>query len=586
MSQIITAAFAHYWQQCLTDGQPVVLGEFVLANIPGLDPDADIDPGIALPPDALIVHRQAVDQVGTVNLDTVAYSIVMDTSIGDFSFNAMYLINAAAGVVAMAVHKRSEEKWHTDESTGQLGNSVVKTMLMEYDRASEATATHVDASTWQIDYAARLRGLDEDMRLQARQFFGPATFYGEGFLLTEADGNYSVQPGLAYVGGLRVSLDEVANVVPTAAALWLDVYRAGSLLSAWENHAALVFADELADFVDEAGYQHYVAKVADINADNSVTDARRVPSLTVTGDAEGQAVLAGDGMVIEVSIPGKLAQADYQPRPDSLRGDVPTIQNKDMDTCLPGEFGLYETSSCAHSPAGAGNWFYCETKSINADGSLIQLAWPYAGVGVLAWRNWRKNTEDWDDNWREAYDSGNKPTLGDIGGLPPVGAVLFFDDGALNPAVIYPGTTWARVAANQNIRGAVEGEAGGLTGGSDSAALGVEHMPPHAHTVNDHVHYVPPHAHYLFNSGYSNYGAPLNNAPSGPVADGGISRSTSDRDDYLLMASVGGNWVGVSSSAGETNTGGAAPATNVQGAGAAFSVLNAFYKLHIWKRLS
>ncbi|WP_421179504.1 phage tail protein [Aeromonas enteropelogenes] len=586
MSQIITAAFAHYWQQCLTDGQPVVLDEFVLANIPDLDPDADIDPGITLPPDTQIVHRQAVDQVGTVNLDTVAYSIVMDTSVGDFSFNAMYLINAAAGVMAMVVHKRSEEKWHTDESTGQLGNSVVKTMLMEYDRASEATATHVDASTWQIDYAARLRGLDEDMRLQARQFFGPATFYGEGFLLTEADGNYSVQPGLAYVGGLRVSLGEATSVAPTAGALWLDVYRAGSLLSAWENHAALVFADELVDFVDEAGYQHYVAKIADIAADNSVADARRVPSLTVTGDAEGQAVLAGDGMVIEVSIPGKLAQADYQPRPDSLRGDVPTIQNKDMDTCLPGEFGLYETSSCAHSPAGAGNWFYCETKSINADGSLIQLAWPYAGVGVLAWRNWRKSTEDWDDNWREAYDSGNKPTLGDIGGVPPVGAVLFFEDSALNPAVIYPGTTWARIAANQNIRGAVEGEAGGLTGGSDSAALGVEHMPPHAHTVNDHVHYVPPHAHYLFNSGYSNYGAPLNNAPSGPVADGGISRSTSDRDDYLLMASVGGNWVGVSSSAGETNTGGAAPATNVQGAGAAFSVLNAFYKLHIWKRLS
>ncbi|WP_421173741.1 hypothetical protein [Aeromonas enteropelogenes] len=288
----------------------------------------------------------------------------------------------------------------------------------------------------------------------------------------------------------------------------------------------------------------------------------------------------------EVADGGFLPSTDYTPRPDSLRGNVPAIQNKDMDTCLPGEFGLYETSSCAHSPTGAGNWFYCETKSINYDGSLIQLAWPFAGVGVLAWRNWRKSTEDWDDNWREAYDTGNKLTLGDIGGLPPVGAVLFFEDGSINPAAIYPGTTWARVAANQNIRGAVEGEAGGLTGGSDSAALGVEHMPPHAHTVNDHVHYVPPHAHYLFNSGYNNYGTPINGASSGPVASGGISRSTTDRDDYLLMAGVGGNWVGISSSAGETNTGGAAPATNVQGAGAAFSVLNAFYKLHIWKRLS
>ncbi|SUU74250.1 phage tail fiber-like protein [Aeromonas salmonicida] len=51
-------------------------------------------------------------------------------------------------------------------------------MLMEYDRASEATATHVDASTWQIDYAARLRGMDDDLRLQALQFFGPAPLRG------------------------------------------------------------------------------------------------------------------------------------------------------------------------------------------------------------------------------------------------------------------------------------------------------------------------------------------------------------------------------------------------------------------------
>lgn len=288
----------------------------------------------------------------------------------------------------------------------------------------------------------------------------------------------------------------------------------------------------------------------------------------------------------EVADGGFLPSTDYTPRPDSLRGDVPAIQNKDMDTCLPGEFGLYETSSCAHSPAGAGNWFYCETKSINADGSLIQLAWPYAGTGVLAWRNWRQAIEAWDDNWREAYDSGNTPTLGDIGGLPPVGAVLFFEDGALNPAVIYPGTTWARVAANQNIRGAAEGEAGGLTGGSDSAVLGVEHMPPHAHMVDNHAHHVPGHAHYMFQSAFSNYGPTVPESPEGAVAASGVRRVVSDRDDYQMLTSVGGGWCGVTAPGGEVETWGASPSTNVQGGGAAFSVLNAFYKLHIWKRLS
>ncbi len=90
----------------------------------------------------------------------------------------------------------------------------------------------MDASTWQIDYAARLRGMDDDLRLQALQFFGPATFYGDGFKLLNESGVYKVQPGVAYVGGLRAELNEVKKVTPGAkpVGLWLDIYRAGSCL--------------------------------------------------------------------------------------------------------------------------------------------------------------------------------------------------------------------------------------------------------------------------------------------------------------------------------------------------------------------
>lgn len=216
MSQIITNAFYRYWQESLTNQTPVVLDEFVLANVPDLDPAAPIDPDSGLPPKGQIVHRHGVDQRGRINNDAVAYTIVMDTTVGDFSFNAMYLINKATGVVGMIVHKGLETKLKTDEAVGQTGNSLVKSMLMEYDRAAEATATHVDASTWQIDYAARLRGMDDDLRLQALQFFGPATFYGDGFKLVNESGVYKVRPGVAYVGGLRAELNEVKKITPGA----------------------------------------------------------------------------------------------------------------------------------------------------------------------------------------------------------------------------------------------------------------------------------------------------------------------------------------------------------------------------------
>lgn len=306
MSQVITNAFARYLRDCLTNERPVVLDEFVLANIPGLNPDKPISPDAALPPTNQIVYRKAVDQRGNINNDAVAYTIVMDTTIGDFSFNAMYLINKATGVVGMIVHKGLETKLKTNEATGQTGNSLVKSMLMEYNRAAAVTATHVDASTWQIDYAARLRGMDDDLRLQALQFFGPATFYGDGFKLVNESGVYKVQPGVAYVGGLRAELNEVKKVTPGAkpVGLWLDIYRAGSLLDAWVNHFTLTLStQELVSYVDGKGYQHHVAKVAIVNADGSVTDVRRKRTIELTGDVTGKGILEdAQGVTIAVEI--------------------------------------------------------------------------------------------------------------------------------------------------------------------------------------------------------------------------------------------------------------------------------------------
>ncbi|MGY3910735.1 hypothetical protein ACW5XW_03000 [Aeromonas piscicola] len=284
---------------------------------------------------------------------------------------------------------------------------------------------------------------------------------------------------------------------------------------------------------------------------------------------------------------GLLPGETYKPRTDSLnnsQGLISITQNKDMDTCVAGDFGLYERTSCTNSPPIKDAKVYCETRSTEKDKGLIQTAYPAQGSGGACWRAKAQTAASWTD-WRMFYDTANPPSLSELGSIPPVGAVLLFE-GNDNPAAIYNGTTWGRVAVNLNLRGAAEGESGGLTGGSDTVTLGLEHMPSHAHTVDDHAHHIPGHAHYLFNDVWSEYGKPLAASPSSEVAIGGVSRTGTDRDDYLMMASVGGNWAGVSNVAGETDTWGATPATDAQGGGAVFSVLNAFYKLHVWKRLT
>ncbi|MGY4041447.1 phage tail-collar fiber domain-containing protein [Aeromonas hydrophila] len=277
MSQVITNAFETYWQGCLTDQVPVVLDEVVLADIPNLDITVPIDPNTGLPPQAQIVHRHPVDQRGRINNNAVAYSIVMDTTVGNFSFNAMYLINKASGMVGMIVYKGRETKTKTDQATGTTGNSLVKSMLMEYDQAATATVTTVEAGTWQIDYSARLLGMDEQLRLQAITCFGSSAFFGDGFKLISKAGSYRVQPGVAMVGGLRIQLDveQAVTVGAKPVGVWVDVHRAGTILSRWDNHFEFkTSTTDLTDYTDSSGYRHYVAKLGIVEANATVTDKR------------------------------------------------------------------------------------------------------------------------------------------------------------------------------------------------------------------------------------------------------------------------------------------------------------------------
>lgn len=443
MSQIITNAFASYLQASLANQTPVVLNEFVLANIPGLDPNQPISPDLGLPPAGQIVHRHAVDQRGRINNDAVAYTIVMDTTVGDFSFNALYLINKASGMVGMIVHKGLETKLKTNEATGQTGNSLVKSMLMEYDRASEATATHVDASTWQIDYAARLRGMDDDLRLQALQFFGPATFYGNGFKLVNESGVYKVQPGVAYVGGLRAQLDEVRKVTPGAkpVGLWLDIHRAGSLLNAWVNHFSLTLsAATLTDYLDTNGYQHHVAKVAIINSDGSVTDLRRKRTIELSGDVTGKGILedaqgvniaveikAGshrhpwselDGVPAtasrwpswaEVTAKPDLAAANHN-HPGSWLNPI-NLGTEDLDTLkepkVYAQHANANTSAARHYPENSAGALIV---SSGAGPQQTYLVYNSSRV----WRRAQYSTGAWTP-WTRDYNTGNKPSLAELG---------------------------------------------------------------------------------------------------------------------------------------------------------------------------
>lgn len=274
MSQTtITLAFEQWKAQQGATGESVLLDEFVFANVPELDPDQPVDRNETLPPAEQIVHRQAVSRKGVVNDNAVVHSVVLGADVGDFSFNWIGLINKSSGMLAMIVHAPLQQKLKTAE--GQQGNVLTRSFLMEYNGAQAETGINTPAETWQIDFTARMAGMDERQRLENIDIFGAAAFFGDGYLVGKSGNQFYVTKGTGYVAGLRTTLAENLNITVTTrpVKVWLDVCWTGTLTSVWGVQSRITVADNLADYVQN-GVQHYVFAVAGIDENGNITDLR------------------------------------------------------------------------------------------------------------------------------------------------------------------------------------------------------------------------------------------------------------------------------------------------------------------------
>ncbi len=281
MSQTaITFAFEQWKAKEAVNGSRVVLDEFVFANVPGLDAGKPIDRKEGMPPAGQIVHRQAVNKTGVVNNNAVVYSVTLGTEVGDFDFNWIGLVNKASNTVAMIVHAPTQRK--VANHAGQQGNAITRSFVMEYDGAASETAITTPAETWQIDFTARLGGIDEMQRLINRDHYGAGAFFGNGFLVAKAGAQYFVTAGTGYVGGLRAVLAANQNITVTAKPIkvWADVSLQGNVVSQWAAAVKFTVAATAADYTDNAGFKHYVFAVASIDAAGNITDLRPQGSLS------------------------------------------------------------------------------------------------------------------------------------------------------------------------------------------------------------------------------------------------------------------------------------------------------------------
>ncbi|EHD7149454.1 phage tail protein [Salmonella enterica] len=288
MSQaVITKAFTEWKAQQAINNQPVTLDEFIFAYIPGLDADKPIDNTETMPAADKIVDRLPVSKTGVVNENSVVYSVTLGADVGDYNFNWIGLANKATGTLAMIIHAPTQRK--IKNANGQQGNVLVRSMLMEYSGAREATEITTPAETWQIDFTARLSAMDERQRRENIDLYGAAAFFDSGYLVAKSGNQFFVTKGVGYVAGLRTELPADLNINASAkpTKVWLDVSWTGTLTSEWAVQSKIIVAADLADYV-LGGVQHYVFAVASIDAAGNITDLR--PKGTLNDQAASNAL--------------------------------------------------------------------------------------------------------------------------------------------------------------------------------------------------------------------------------------------------------------------------------------------------------
>ena len=260
-------------------GEALLIDKFIVANVPGLDPAVEVNRTEGMPNSGHIVYEYTIpdEYKGYVNPNQVVYSMLLGADVGDFDFNWLGLVDSDSGTVVAITHLPMMTKRQTNTVTGDLGNALTRNFLLEFSGAKGLTEITIEASTWQIDFTARLKGVDERERLSNQDIYGTATFFGDAYKVVKQGANYVLQPGRAYVSGVRLNLNAAQPVTPGALPkdIWLDVVlmRSGSDVVA---QAVPVVGSNKTNYVDDTNEQHYLYRIASINAAGVVTDRRRV----------------------------------------------------------------------------------------------------------------------------------------------------------------------------------------------------------------------------------------------------------------------------------------------------------------------
>ncbi|MFG0777495.1 phage tail protein [Vibrio parahaemolyticus] len=272
---ILTAAGKALLAQLNAEEKPLIIDKMIFANIPNRP--VFPQPDDVLPADN-VVYQESVDQRGRLSADSVIYSTTLTSDIGPFEFNWTGAYCSEYGVLVTIDHHTLTPK--SADEPGIAGNTLVRSVVLEYKDIAEITNISVDASSWQYNAIPRMQKMDDDVAQAIIDQNGKDWFIEDSFLVTTQESAFNIKAGAGYVSGNRISLefDRTIQVLNKPSFIYIDAHREGTPTG--EQHTVFDFvitAEEKDDYIESSigkDTPHYVCKIAEIHADGSVSDLR------------------------------------------------------------------------------------------------------------------------------------------------------------------------------------------------------------------------------------------------------------------------------------------------------------------------
>lgn len=272
---ILTAAGKALLAQLNAEEKPLIIDKMIFANVADR---AEFPQSDDVVPTEDIVHQEQVEQRGRLSADSVIYSSTLTSDVGPFEFNWTGAYCSEYGVLVTIDHHALTPK--TADEPGVAGNTLVRSVVLEYKDIAEITNIRVDASSWQYNATDRMKKMDSDVAQSIIDQNGKDWFIEDGFLVTPSGDAYNIKAGAGYVSGNRVSMefDRSVQVPNKPSFIYIDAHREGTPTGEQVTLFDFVItAEEKDDYTDSSTGKeipHFVCKIAEVLADGSVSDLR------------------------------------------------------------------------------------------------------------------------------------------------------------------------------------------------------------------------------------------------------------------------------------------------------------------------